>query len=43
MAPPLDIPRDADEALIEAKRSELEASLNALTANAYTALGRTDG
>jgi lysophospholipid acyltransferase (LPLAT)-like uncharacterized protein len=43
MAPPLDVPRDADEALIEAKRSELEASLNALTANAYTALGRTDG
>lgn len=43
MAPPLDVPRDADEALVEAKRLELEASLNAMTHSAYAALGRSDG
>jgi hypothetical protein len=43
MAPPLDVPRDADDALVEAKRLELEASLNSATARAYAALGRTDG
>ena len=43
MAPPLEVPRDADDALVEAKRLELEASLNSATARAYAALGRTDG
>jgi lysophospholipid acyltransferase (LPLAT)-like uncharacterized protein len=43
MAPPLDVPRDADDALVQAKRLELEAALNSLTAGAYAALGRSDG
>jgi lysophospholipid acyltransferase (LPLAT)-like uncharacterized protein len=43
MAPPLDVPRDADDALVEAKRLELEGALNSATARAYAALGRTDG
>lgn len=43
MAPPLDVPRDADDALVEAKRLELEEALNSATARAYAALGRMDG
>jgi lysophospholipid acyltransferase (LPLAT)-like uncharacterized protein len=43
MAPPLDVPQDADDALVEAKRLELEASLNSATARAYAAMGRTYG
>jgi lysophospholipid acyltransferase (LPLAT)-like uncharacterized protein len=43
LAPPLEVPRDADDALVEAKRLELESSLNLMTARAYEALGRTDG
>jgi len=40
VAHPLAVPRNADDALVEAKRSELEAALNKATAEAYAAIGR---
>ncbi len=43
VASPFAVPADADDALVEAKRAELEALLNAATAEAYAAIGRADG
>ena len=37
---PISVPRDADESLLEAKRQQLEDSLNALTIKADTLVGR---
>jgi 3-deoxy-D-manno-octulosonic-acid transferase len=38
-APPILVPRDADEATLEAKRVEVERALNAVTARAYELAG----
>jgi lysophospholipid acyltransferase (LPLAT)-like uncharacterized protein len=43
VAAPVEVPMDADDALVEAKRAELEAKLNTATAGAYAAVGRPDG
>lgn len=40
---PVEVPPDADEAEIEARRLELEAALNSATAEAYALLERGDG
>jgi lysophospholipid acyltransferase (LPLAT)-like uncharacterized protein len=39
-ADPIDVPRDADDALLEAKRLEVESALDAATARAYQMVGR---
>ena len=39
-AAPIDVPRDADVAMMEAKRLEVENALNAATARAYEIVGR---
>lgn len=42
-ADPIEVPADADEAMIEAKRLELETTLNRLLAEAYERAGGRDG
>jgi lysophospholipid acyltransferase (LPLAT)-like uncharacterized protein len=39
-AAPIDVPRDADDATMEAKRLEVENALNTATARAYEIVGR---
>jgi len=39
VAPPIEVPRDADETVMEAKRLEVESRLNAATARAYEIVG----
>lgn len=43
VAPPFQVPMDADDALVEKRRAELEALLNGATEEAYAAIGRRNG
>src|SRR5690606_13514750 len=40
---PIHVPPDADQAMMEVLRLQLEATLNDVTRRAYVALGRPDG